>query len=52
MFNVGDRVLMLLPIPGEPLEAIFCGPYTTDKKVMQTTLYVHQIGGKIRGCVM
>ncbi len=33
MFIVDDRVLVLLPIPGEPLRAKFCGPYTIDKKV-------------------
>ncbi len=34
-FNEGDRVLVLLhvPIPGEPLRAKFCGPYTIDRKV-------------------
>ncbi len=29
MLNVGDRVLVLLPIPSEPLRAKFCGPYIT-----------------------
>ncbi len=33
MFNAGDRVLVLLPIPGVLLVAKFCGPYTIDKKV-------------------
>ncbi len=27
------QVLVLLPIPGEPLRAKFCGPYTIDKKL-------------------
>ena len=26
-------MLVLLPIPGEPLRAKFCGPYTIDKKL-------------------
>ena len=33
VFNVCDKVLVLLPIPGEPLRATFCGPYTIGKKV-------------------
>ena len=33
MFNVGDRVLVLLPIPGEPLREKFGGPCTIDKEV-------------------
>ncbi len=33
VFNVGDRVLVLLPIPVEPLRAKVSGPYTIDKKV-------------------
>ena len=33
VFNVGDRVLVLPPMPGEPLRANFCGSYTIDKKV-------------------
>ncbi len=31
VFNVSERVLILLPIPGEPLQAKFCGQYTIDK---------------------
>ena len=27
VFNIGDKVLVLLPIPGAPLRAKFCGPY-------------------------
>ena len=33
VFNVGGRVLVLLPIPGEPLRAKFSCPYTTDRNV-------------------
>ncbi len=41
--NVGDRVLVLLPIPGEPLRAKFCGPkQLTRKSVMYTTLYYNR----------
>ncbi len=41
VFNTGGGVLVLLPIPGEPLRAKLSGPYTSDKKVSETTLYVH-----------
>ncbi len=33
VFNVGDGVLVLLSIPGEPLRVKFCVSYTIDKKV-------------------
>ncbi len=33
VFNVGDIVLVLLPILGEPLMTKLCRPYTIDKKV-------------------
>ena len=32
-FQAGNKVLILLPIPGQPLQAQYCGPYTIDKKV-------------------
>ena len=32
-FQVGDRVLAMLPIPGSPLKARFYGPYTITRKV-------------------
>ena len=32
-FSPGDKVLVLLPIAGEPLRAKFCGPYTVERKV-------------------
>ena len=31
--NVGDQVLVLLPIPGHPLQAKYSGPYTIEKKI-------------------
>ena len=31
-FKSGDKVLALLPIPGNPLQARYFGPYTIDKK--------------------
>ncbi len=33
VFNVGDRVLVLPAITGEPMRAKFYGPYTIDKIV-------------------
>ena len=32
-FNIGDQVLVLLPIPRQPLQARYFGPYTIVKKV-------------------
>ena len=32
-FSPGDKVLVLLPIAGEPLRAKFCGLYNIEKKV-------------------
>ena len=31
--RTGDRVLILLPVPGEPLRAKFCGLYEVERKV-------------------
>ena len=31
--RTGDKVLIMLPVPGEPLRAKFCGPYEVEKKV-------------------
>ena len=33
VFKPGDRVLVLLPIPGEPLSARYSGPYTVQRKL-------------------
>jgi hypothetical protein len=33
VFDPGDKVLVLLPIQGEPLRAKFSGPYTIESKV-------------------
>jgi len=32
-FNPGDKVLILLPIPGHPLQARYSGPYVIEEKV-------------------
>ena len=31
-FEAGDKVLVLLPVPQNPLQAKFFGPYTIEKK--------------------
>lgn len=33
LFNVGDKVLVLLPVPGNPLKAEFSGPWKILKKM-------------------
>ena len=35
-FDVGDEVLVLLPIPGNPLHAKYSGPYTVHQKLNVT----------------
>ena len=32
-FQIGDEVLILLPLHGHPLQARYSGPYTIDKKI-------------------
>ena len=39
-FEHGDKVLVLLPIPGEPLKARFSGPYKVDRKLGKETYAV------------
>ena len=34
-FNVGEQVLVLLPLPGSPLKATFSGPWKVVKKVSE-----------------
>ena len=33
VFKCGDKVLVLLPVHGSPLQVRYCGPFTVDKKV-------------------
>ncbi|XP_065149952.1 uncharacterized protein [Paramisgurnus dabryanus] len=35
-FNAGDKVLVLLPVPGSTLTAKFSGPYDVERKVSET----------------
>jgi len=39
-FNLGDKVLVLLPIPGHPLQVLYCGPYVIQEKVNDVTYIV------------
>ena len=32
-FEPGQKVLVLLPVPGSPLQARFFGPYVAEKKL-------------------
>jgi len=40
VFQPGDKVLLLLPIPGQPLKARYFGPYSVHKKVGDTNYVV------------
>ncbi|XP_076049636.1 uncharacterized protein LOC143030371 [Oratosquilla oratoria] len=43
-FKPGDRVLVLLPIQGDPLKARYCGPWTVEKKVGELNYIVNTPG--------
>ena len=43
-FEPGDEVHALLPIPGKPLQAIYYGPYTVDKKLSDVYYIVNTPG--------
>ena len=40
-FNVGDKVLALLPIPGTLIIARYSGPYVMSKKLGQVNYVIH-----------
>ena len=40
-FKPGDKVLVILPIPGHPLQARYCGLYVIEKKVNEVVYVVH-----------
>ena len=40
-FEPGDKVLVLLPVPGKPLHAKYFGPYTVEKKVSDLNYVVN-----------
>ena len=43
-FELGDKVLALLPIPGKPLQARYYGPYKVDKKLSDVNYIVNTPG--------
>ena len=40
-FKVREKVLALLPLPRQPLQARFCGPYIVTKKVGDVNYVIH-----------
>ena len=40
-FKVGEKVLALLPLPRQPLQARFCGPYVVTRKVGDVNYIIH-----------
>ena len=44
-FNPGDKVLVLLPIIGNPLQANYHGPYVTEKRISNLN-YIIQTPGR------
>ena len=40
-FNPWDRVLVLLPIIGNPLQARYHGPYVTEKRISNLNYIIH-----------
>ena len=40
-FQKSDSVLVLLPLPGNPLHAKFMGPYTVEKKINDTNYVIN-----------
>ena len=43
-FELGDKVLALLPIPGKPLQARYYGPYTEYKKLSDVNYIINTPG--------
>lgn len=50
-FRIGDKVLILLPIPGSTLQAKFCGPYIIQKKLSETDYVVGTLDRRRKTCV-
>ena len=44
VFKPGEKVLVLLPIPGRPLQARYFGPYTVDKKLNNLNYVINTPG--------
>ena len=45
-FEPGDRVLVLFPVVGNPLQAKYSGPYKVVKKISDTNYLVRTSGGR------
>ena len=43
-FKVGDEVLILLPVQGQPLQARYSGPFTIERKINDVDYIVHTPG--------
>ena len=46
VFCLGDKVLLLLPIQGQPLSAKYSGPYVVDKKLSDLNYVVNTPMGR------
>lgn len=46
MFSPGDRVLVLLPLPGSTLQAQYSGPFEVERKVSDIDYLVKTPGRK------
>ena len=51
IFNLGDQVLVLLPIHGSPLHAQYCGPYTVEKKTSDVEYVINTPGRRTSKCL-
>lgn len=40
VFQTGEKVLVLLPLPGSSLQSHFSGPYTVERKISDTNYVV------------
>ena len=47
-FKPGDKVLVLLPVPQNPLQAKFFGPYTIEKKLSDLNKLFTPLDGESR----
>ena len=43
-FKPGDKGLVLLPVPQNPLQTKFFGPYTIEKKLSNLNYIIHTPG--------
>ena len=53
MFKSGDKVLVLLPIPGQPLRAKYFGLFEVDRKVNDLNYIVkkHQVDARANNSI-